>query len=98
MHNGCDIANDMVQIVNCEPDLSISKYTIECFHWLYHIFIFCDFLFRYLQLKQYIILQSDSEQRLIGTTWRQQDGIHEEVIKTSAPVGVCSAVDNEYEP
>ena len=40
------------------------------------MFIFCDFLSRYLQLKhyRYILLQSDSEQRLIGTKWKQQDG------------------------
>ena len=56
---------------------------------------FCDFLSRYLQLKhyRYILLQSDSEQRLIGTKWKQQDGGCEEVIKASAPGGVCSTVD-----
>ena len=36
---------------------------------------------------------SDSEQRLIGTKRKQQDGGCEEVIKTSASGGVCSTVD-----
>ena len=49
----------------------------------------------YLQLKhyRYILLLSDSEQRLIGTKRKQQDGGCEEVIKTSASGGVCSTVD-----
>ena len=64
------------------------------------MFIFCDFLSRHLQLKhyRYIILQSDSEQRLIGTKWKQQDGGCEEVIKISAPWGVWALWTDKYEP
>ena len=45
---------------NCEPDLSFSKYVeLDCFHWLYIYGHICDFLSRYAQLKQYILLQSE---------------------------------------
>ena len=48
------------QMDNCEPDLSFSKYVeLDCFRWLYiygHIY---DFLSRYAQLKEYILLQSE---------------------------------------
>ena len=64
------------------------------------MFSFCDFLSRHLQLKhyRYILLQSDSEQRLIGTKWKQQDGGCEEVIKTSAPGASAALWTDEYEP
>ena len=45
---------------NCEPDLSFSKYVeLDCFRWLYIYGHICDFLSRYAQLKQYILLQSE---------------------------------------
>ena len=57
---------------NCEPDLSFSKYIeLDCFRWLYIYGHICDFLSRYAQLKQYILLQVNSLG--IGTNWRQQD-------------------------
>ena len=60
------------QMDNCEPDLSFSRYVeLNCFRRLYIYGHICDFLSRYAQLKEYILLQS--EQRGIGTKWRQQD-------------------------
>ena len=48
------------QMDNCEPDLSFSKYVeLDCFRWLYILGHICDFLSRYAQLKQYILLQSE---------------------------------------
>ena len=48
------------QMDNCEPDLSFSKYVeLDCFRWLYIYGHICDFLSRYAQLKQYILLQSE---------------------------------------
>ena len=45
---------------NCEPDLSFSKYVeLDCFRWLYIYGHICDFLSRYAQLKQYILLQNE---------------------------------------
>ena len=47
------------QMDNCEPDLSFSKYVeLDCFRWLYIYGHICDFLSRFAQLKQYILLQS----------------------------------------
>ena len=48
------------QMDNCEPDLSFSKYVErDCFCWLYIYGHICDFLSRYAQLKEYILLQSE---------------------------------------
>ena len=48
------------QMDNCEPDLSFSKYVeLDGFRWLYIYGHICDFLSRYAQLKQYILLQSE---------------------------------------
>ena len=45
---------------NCEPDLSFSKYVeLDCFRWLYIYGHICDFISRYAQLKEYILLQSE---------------------------------------
>ena len=49
------------QMDNCEPDLSFSKYVeLDCFRWLYTYGHICDFLSRYAQLKEYILLQSEA--------------------------------------
>ena len=48
------------QMDNWEPDLSFSKYVeLDCFRWLYIYGHICDFLSRYAQLKEYILLQSE---------------------------------------
>ena len=48
------------QMDNCEPDLSFSKYVeLDCFRWLYIYGNICDFLSRYAQLKEYILLQNE---------------------------------------
>ena len=71
---------------NCEPDLSFSKYVeLDCFRWLYiygHIY---DFISRYAQLKEYILLQSEQhgDWHQIKTTGpRELDWSCDEVIKT----------------
>ena len=56
-------------------------------------------MFNWSITGRYILLQSDSEQRLIGTKWKQQDGGCEEVIKASAPAGPSAALwTDKYEP
>ena len=75
------------QMENCEPDLSFSNYfELDCFRWLYIYGHICNFLSRYAQLKEYILLQS--EQPGIGTKWktkgpREQDWSCDEVIQMS---------------
>ena len=65
------------QMDNCEPDLSFSKYVeLDCFRWLYIYGHVCDFLSRYAQLKQYILLQSEQPgdwHQLKTTGPREQD-------------------------
>ena len=84
MHNGCDIANQMLGY--CEPDLSFSKYVeLDCFRWLYVYGHICDFLSRYAQLKEYILSQSEQlgDWHQMKTTGpREQDWSCDEVIKT----------------
>ena len=64
------------QMDNCEPDLSLSKYVeVDCFRWLYIYGHICDFLSRYAQLKQYILLQSEQ-----AGDWHQ--------MKATGPFGI----------
>ena len=71
---------------NCEHDLSFSKYVeLDCFRWLYIYGHICDFLSRYAQLKEYILLQSEQPgdwHQMKTTGPREQDWSCDEVIKT----------------
>ena len=74
------------QMDNCEPDLSFSKYVeLDCFRWSYIYGHICDFLSRYAQLKEYILLHSKQpgDRHQMKTTGpREQDWSCDEVIKT----------------
>ena len=71
---------------NYEPDLSFLKYVeLDCFRWLYIYGHICDFLSRYAQLKEYILLQSEQPgdwHQMKTTGPREQDWSCDEVIKT----------------
>ena len=75
-----------LQMDNCEPDLSFSKYVeLDCFRWLYIYGHICDYLSRYAQLKEYILLQSEQPgdwHQMKTTGPREQDWSCDEVIKT----------------
>ena len=77
---------------NCEPDLSFSKYVeLDCFRWLYMYGHICDFLSRYAQLKEYILLQSEQPgdwHQMKTTGPREQDWSCDEVIKTPGSKGL----------
>ena len=77
---------------NCEPDLSFSKYVeLDCFRLLYIYGQICDFLFRYAQLKEYILLQSEQPgdwHQMKTTGPREQDWSCDEVIKPFGAVWI----------
>ena len=61
------------QMDNCEHDLSLSKYVeLDCFRWLYIYGHICDFLSRYAQLKECILLQSEQLGEQPGD-WHQME-------------------------
>ena len=74
------------QMDNCVPDLSFAKYVeLDCFCWLYIYGHICDFLSRYAQLKEYILLHREQPgdwHQMKTTGPREQDWSCDEVIKT----------------